>query len=483
MFADFIFEITATAGTGPFTLGGARSADFRRFSQGYNVGDVVPYSVYGGGQFEVGEGTLTSANTLARTTVFNGSAGPGVAVDFATGNKDIFSNINSGTFKDISSLDASGTLADGDRVLVLKAGGALSTILGSIFKASGSGTAAPDTVAPSAPTGLASSNVTATSFTVTFTPGTDNVGVQRSEWSLDGTSWTALTAGATSFAVTGRTASTSYTARVRTVDTSGNASTAATLPVTTSAPSGDTTAPAMSGSITTSGVTQTGFTMGYSAGSDNVAVARYEVSTDGGTNWLNNALNLSYTKSDAVAATAYGLRARAYDAAGNVSNVLTGTVTTNAATPAAPAYVLTPDTNGFPTAPQVMTSDSPDRTASFIVKLYVKTADGQQTPGEGNLKFVWGKSPTTPPMAYADAHPAIGVNGNQLTHQTDNVAPNKIGYWVNPGDNLYGLYTSNGYLNPWGTPGNWYLWVLTADGYAKAYDNGTGTPIAWVLQA
>ena len=79
-----------------------------------------------------------------------------------------------------------------------------------------------DTTAPSVPTGLASSNITDTSATLTWNASTDNVGVVAYKIRKDGVliaSPTVLT-----YSVTGLTASTSYSFTVSAIDMAGNES-------------------------------------------------------------------------------------------------------------------------------------------------------------------------------------------------------------------------------------------------------------------
>jgi glucuronoarabinoxylan endo-1,4-beta-xylanase len=91
----------------------------------------------------------------------------------------------------------------------------------------------PDTQAPSVPTGLASSAVTQTSFTLSWTASTDNVGVTGYEVFRGTTSLGTVTG--TSTPVTGLTAGTTYAMRVRARDAAGNWSAQSTaLNVTTS---------------------------------------------------------------------------------------------------------------------------------------------------------------------------------------------------------------------------------------------------------
>jgi len=95
---------------------------------------------------------------------------------------------------------------------------------------------APDTQAPSVPTGLSSSNITQTSFTLSWTASTDNVGVTGYEVYKNGT-LAGTTTTATTFNVTGLTASTAYAMTVKAKDAAGNVSAASSaLNVTTSAP-------------------------------------------------------------------------------------------------------------------------------------------------------------------------------------------------------------------------------------------------------
>jgi hypothetical protein len=90
-----------------------------------------------------------------------------------------------------------------------------------------------ETTPPSVPTGLTSSNRASTSFTLSWSPSTDNVGVTGYEVFRNGTS--VGTTATTSFSVTGLTASTTYSMTVRARDAAGNwSSQSAALSVTTS---------------------------------------------------------------------------------------------------------------------------------------------------------------------------------------------------------------------------------------------------------
>ena len=79
---------------------------------------------------------------------------------------------------------------------------------------------APDTQPPSTPSGLSSSALTQTSFTLSWNASSDNVGVTGYEVFRNGAS--IGTASTTSFSVTGLSAATASTMTVRARDAAGN---------------------------------------------------------------------------------------------------------------------------------------------------------------------------------------------------------------------------------------------------------------------
>jgi len=173
-----------------------------------------------------------------------------------------------------------------------------------------------DTQAPTVPTGLSSSNVNATSFTLNWTASTDNVGVSQYEIFRGGTSLG--TTANTNFNVTGLTASTTYSMTVRARDAAGNNSAqSSALSVTTIAPAGDTQAPTVPASLSSASVAQTSFTLNWTASTDNVGVSLYEIFR-GGTS-LGTTANTNFNVTGLTASTAYSMTVRARDAAGNNS--------------------------------------------------------------------------------------------------------------------------------------------------------------------
>jgi len=65
----FIFETTATTGTGTITLGGALDG-YIAFNDHFRDGDVVMYVIRDGNEFEIGQGVFTaSGTTLSRDAI------------------------------------------------------------------------------------------------------------------------------------------------------------------------------------------------------------------------------------------------------------------------------------------------------------------------------------------------------------------------------------------------------------------------------
>ena len=91
---------------------------------------------------------------------------------------------------------------------------------------------------------------------------------------------------------------------------------------------GDTESPVLSGTITVNSKTQTSINVSCPAATDNVGVAYYEWSSNGGTSWVTGTTTHNFT--GLTAGTQYQIRARASDAAGNKSSVLSLAVTTDA---------------------------------------------------------------------------------------------------------------------------------------------------------
>jgi len=177
---------------------------------------------------------------------------------------------------------------------------------------SGSG---EDTEAPTAPTNLASSNITETSVDLTWDASTDNVGVDHYTVFRDGNS--IGTTANTSYSVTGLSESTTYTFTVKAEDAAGNVSEASNAIDVTTDSSEDTEAPTAPTNLASSNITETSVDLTWDASTDNVGVDHYTVFQDGSS--IGTTANTSYSVTGLSASTTYTFTVKAEDAAGNVS--------------------------------------------------------------------------------------------------------------------------------------------------------------------
>ncbi len=215
---------------------------------------------------------------------------------------------------------------------------------------------APDTTAPSTPTGLSSSATGSTAASVSWSASSDNVGVTgyRVERCL-GASCTDFaevgTPTGTSFGDTGLTASSTYRYRVRAVDQAGNLSGYSLITSATTPAPPDTAAPTAPTGLTATVLGATQVELAWTASSDNVGVTGYRIERCQGSTCTNftqigtsSAPNFSNT--GLTVSTNYRYRVRAIDAAGNLSGY------SNIAAASTPGV---PDTTA-PTAPTALSS-------------------------------------------------------------------------------------------------------------------------------
>ncbi len=185
------------------------------------------------------------------------------------------------------------------------------------------GSGGTDTTPPSTPGNLTASNITTSSVDLSWTASTDNVGVTGYNVYVNGTLVGNTTA--TSYTVSGLSASTTYNMSVTAYDAAGNESSPASISVTTATPP-DTTPPSTPGNLTASNVTTSSVDLSWTASTDNVGVAGYNIYVDGSA--VGNTTATSFTVSGLSANTTYNMSVTAYDAAGNESSPASISVTT-----------------------------------------------------------------------------------------------------------------------------------------------------------
>ncbi len=172
-----------------------------------------------------------------------------------------------------------------------------------------------DTQAPTAPTNLTASNITQSSVDLSWNASTDNVGVTGYDVYRNGVQIFTVTG--TSAAITGLSASTTYSFYIRAKDAAGNVSSASnTISVTTLTPP-DTEAPTAPTNLTASNITQSSVDLSWNASTDNVGVTGYDVYL--GTTLLGTISGTAAIVTGLSASTSYSFHVRAKDAAGNIS--------------------------------------------------------------------------------------------------------------------------------------------------------------------
>lgn len=91
---DRVKDTSTTTGTGSFTVSGTAPTGFQTFDDVMSSSDTTFYAIIHQtlGEWEVGVGTYSGSNVLARTTV-TASSNSGSAVDFGSGTKDVFMDV------------------------------------------------------------------------------------------------------------------------------------------------------------------------------------------------------------------------------------------------------------------------------------------------------------------------------------------------------------------------------------------------------
>lgn len=203
-------------------------------------------------------------------------------------------------------------------------------------------TGTADASAPTVPTGLTVTGQTTTTLDVSWGASTDNVGVTGYEVRINSGTGITKAVSPRTHQFTGLTPATTYPVQVRARDAAGNWSAWCTAVNGTTAATSDTTAPSAPTGLAASAITSSGFTLSWTASTDNVAVTGYEVEIGGSS--YSTPTGTSAVITGRAASTNYSARVRARDAAGNWSTwtSLSGGVTTSAS---GPTQLFTDDFN------------------------------------------------------------------------------------------------------------------------------------------
>src|SRR6266480_3426955 len=173
----------------------------------------------------------------------------------------------------------------------------------------------PDTTPPMVPTGLTASAVSSSQINLSWPASSDNVGVSGYRVYRNGSQ--IATTGATSFANTGLSPSTTYSYTVAAYDAAGNLSAQSSPASATTPAPPDTTPPSVPTGLTASAVSSSQINLSWTASSDNVGVSGYRVHRNG--TQIATTAATSFANTGLSPSTTYSYTVAAYDAAGNLS--------------------------------------------------------------------------------------------------------------------------------------------------------------------
>ena len=175
---------------------------------------------------------------------------------------------------------------------------------------------AADTEAPTAPGNVAVTDVTTTTAKVTWSEATDNVGVVGYNVYLNEAKVNETLITTTEYDLTALTEETAYSVRVTAVDAAENESARSEAATFTTPKTQDTEAPSVPAGVTASDVTRTGAKITWTASTDNVGVAGYNVYLGESRVNTSPVTVTEYELSGLTANTEYTVTVSAVDAAG-----------------------------------------------------------------------------------------------------------------------------------------------------------------------
>jgi chitodextrinase len=183
-----------------------------------------------------------------------------------------------------------------------------------------------DGIAPSVPSGLASSQITKTGFRVTWNASTDNGTVTKYNVYRNGTYVQTVTG--TSYTFSGFAVNLTHEITVLAIDDAGNRSAQSTALSVATTFVVDPTPPTAPTNVASSNITSTGVRISWTAATDNVAVTSYNLYRNGTYVKTVSGVTTTYSFSGLTAGTTNSITVRALDAEGNFTTSVALSVTT-----------------------------------------------------------------------------------------------------------------------------------------------------------
>lgn len=202
-----------------------------------------------------------------------------------------------------------------------------------------------DTQAPTVPTNVAAQANAANKVTISWVASSDNVGVAGYWITRDGTAIAKITSGVQHIDTT-VLPGTVYGYRVMAFDAAGNNSAVSALANVTTPAAADTQAPSVPTNVVAKAINQSQINISWSASTDNIAVAGYDVYRSTGSvtaTKIGSTNSTSYGDTGLATGTKYNYYVTARDAAGNAS---AKSMTVNVKTQGKPPKVTTGTLSG-----------------------------------------------------------------------------------------------------------------------------------------
>ena len=174
-----------------------------------------------------------------------------------------------------------------------------------------------DDEAPTTPTNVMVSNVTTTTFNVSWNASTDNENVSGYDILLNGN--VVGESSTTNYSVTNLTPNTSYAVTIVAKDVAKNRSTPSTVVNTQTL--ADTTAPSVPSNVSISNQTGSSFQISWTASTDDSGIFKYEVFIDG--NSVGSPTVTTFNATNLTPSTTYEVTILAEDVANNISSLST----------------------------------------------------------------------------------------------------------------------------------------------------------------
>ncbi len=207
-------------------------------------------------------------------------------------------------------------------------------------------TQAPDSQAPTVPTGLTATSTVSTKVDLTWNSSTDNVGVTGYTIYRDSTLLATVAGNVMNYSDLSVAASTTYQYTVDAFDLAGNHSLASTSASVTTPAFVDTAPPTVPSNLAGVSSSPSQIDLNWSQSTDNVGVTGYTIYRDGSQLTTVSGSSQSYSDTTVSPSTTYAYTVDAFDLAGNYSNQSTA-VNVTSQSPPPPSSTFTPDADTY----------------------------------------------------------------------------------------------------------------------------------------